>query len=292
MVQQNPSLHPTVKKLFEGRKVVVASMHGKHLVMKPLIKQYLNIDTVIVPEFDTDHFGTFSGEIERPFDPITTLRKKILAGLKAAGETLGIGNEGSFGAHPQLPFLHADQEIVMLIDLENDIEIMESVISTDTNHAQAKINGMKDLIEFTDKVEFPSHGIILKQIKDGKVLNMQKGIITWEFLYTAYLQLNKPGSSVIAETDMRGFMNPKRMKTIGRATKSLMKKITSLCPECQWPGFGVVETKGGLPCHLCGEPTKLMLVKTYQCKNCDHRVDRYHPEGSTASPQYCDHCNP
>ena len=104
MVQRNTT-HPSVKKLFEGRKVVVARMHGKHYVMKPLIKQYLGIDVVIVPEIDTDQFGTFSGEVERPFDPVTTLRKKIRKGLEASGETLGIGNEGSFGPHPHIPFL-------------------------------------------------------------------------------------------------------------------------------------------------------------------------------------------
>lgn len=292
MARQKISVHPTARKLFEGRKIVVASMHGKHHVMKPLIAQYLNIDTVVVPDFDTDEFGTFSGEVERPFDPVTTLRKKILKGLKVSGETLGIGNEGSFGPHPGIPFLQVDEELVMLIDLQNDIEIVESVISTETVHVRKKINSMTDLLDFTERIQFPTHGIILKQVRDGQIVNIRKGILTWELLHAAWLQLNSGKTQLFAETDMRGYMNPTRMKIIERATEALMKKVTRLCPECQWPGFGIAEIKSGLPCEQCEAPTKLPLIKVYHCKNCAYSDERYYTDGRKAEPQYCDHCNP
>lgn len=286
------SAHPTVRKLFEGRKAVVVSMHGKHYAMKPLIKQYLNIDTVVVPDFDTDVFGTFSGEVERPFDPVTTLRRKILSGLEAAGEKLGIGNEGSFFPHPQIPFIQANQEIVMLIDLENNIEITESVISTETNHHEMRISCIEDLHQFAECVHFPSHGVILKQVQGGKPLKIEKGIVTWEHLQSTYKQFSIPALDVMAETDMRGHMNPTRMRIIERATKKLMKKLTNICPQCQWVGFGVVEVKPGLPCKLCNHPTNLSLLKVYQCQHCQYKDERYYLEGQEANPQYCDRCNP
>lgn len=293
MVRHKISAHPTVKKLFEGRKVIVASMHGKHHVMKPLIKQYLNLEVTTVPDLDTDQFGTFSGEIERPFDPVTTLRKKILKGLRNAGETLGIGNEGSFGPHPNMPFVHANQELVMLIDLENDLEIMETVISTDTNHAQMMIRHLNDLHDFVRRAQFPSHGIIMKQIKDGKVLTMEKGILSWEWLQAVYTQFRSAqGVEIWAETDMRGYLNPTRMKVIEKATELLMKKVTHLCPECQWPGFGVSQVKPGLCCAQCGTPTRLALYKVYQCKHCGFSDERYYAEEKKADPQFCDVCNP
>lgn len=272
--------------------MVVASMHGKHYVMKPLIKQYLNIDTVIVPNIDTDEFGTFSGEVDRRFDAVTTLRKKILKGLKVSGESLGIGNEGSFGPHPNIPFLQVDLELVMMIDLERDLEIIDSVISTETVHAQQDIHKLGDLLEFTERVKFPSHGIILKQMRDGKMVRVQKGILSWEILYSAWMELSAGGHQVVAETDMRGYMNPTRMKIIERATEALMKKVTNTCPECQWPGFGVADVKGGLPCEQCGGPTRLPMVKVYHCKNCSYTDERFYTDGRKADPQYCDHCNP
>lgn len=292
MIKAISSPHPTIKKLFQNRKMMICSMHGKDLVMRPLVKQYLNINSENVGELDTDEFGTFSGEVQRPFDPITTLRKKILKGLKLSGETLGIGNEGSFGPHFQIPFIQADQEIVMLIDLQNDVEIYEAVTSTETNHARKEINGMNDLLAFADRIQFPMHGMILKEVKDGKVINIRKGIMTWEALHAVSQQFTSKQTALIAESDMRAYLNPTRMKIIERATEHLMKKIINTCPECQWPGFGCVETIPGLPCRQCGEPTKLLLIKVYQCKNCHYRDERYYTAGENADPQYCDHCNP
>lgn len=292
MVKHRMSVHPTVRKMFAGRRIVVASMHGKHHVMRPLLRQYLSIDMVVIPDLDTDQFGTFSGEIERAFDPVTTLRKKILTGLKISGETLAIGNEGSFAPHPYLPFLHVNQELVMMIDLKNDIEIMESVVSTDTVHAQMEITSMKDLVDFANKVKFPSHGIILKQLKADNLMGVRKGILNWEVLDAAFRQYHTKEATLIAETDMRGYMNPTRMKVIERATELLMKKITCLCPECQWPGFGVVQVREGLPCSQCNAPTKLTLLKIYYCERCCYTDERYYADVHKADPQYCDHCNP
>jgi len=279
-------------KLFEHRDLVVASKHKKEHIMEPVIRRYIDINTMIVPDFDTDMFGTFSGEIERPFDAVTTLRKKILGGLTIAKQTLGIGNEGTFGPHPEAPFVSVDQEIVMLIDLQHNIEITESAISFQTNHAQRKISKVKDLIEFTQQVHFPSHGIILKQVKEGTILKIRKGILNWDVLYSVYLDFTSSNSDVIAESDMRSYMNPTRMKTIEKATELLMKKVSNLCPQCGWPGFGAVSLQPGLPCGSCGEPTKLTLSKVYQCKNCSYTDERFYTEGQNADAQYCDYCNP
>src|SRR5579859_6882513 len=101
---------------FKNRKMLICSMHGKEKVMKAFIAQDLKLETDIIKGFNTDAFGTFAGEVERILDPVTTLRLKIREGLKHSGATLGIGNEGSFGPHPQIPFVPADQEIVMVID--------------------------------------------------------------------------------------------------------------------------------------------------------------------------------
>ena len=265
-------------------------MHGKEHVMQPMINNYLGLQAIPI-SFDTDQFGTFTGEIERTSDPITTLRKKIIKGMESSGHTLGIGNEGSFGPHPEIPLIPCDQEIVMMIDLQNNIEIVDVVTSTETNHAQREILSMKDLVDFAMETGFPRHALILKEIENEKVKQIRKGILGWELLYATMSQYNSKGTKLIAETDMRAHVNPTRMKVIEKATESLLKKVVNTCPQCQWPGFSSVETKRGLPCSQCGNATRLVLSKVYQCKSCDYLDERFYTS-QKADPQYCDHCNP
>lgn len=291
--EQAQSLQPDqLFKFFQGRRVAICSMHGKEQVMRPLIKKYLGLDTETGLAINTDEFGTFSGEVERIDDPITTLRKKILKGLATSGLTLGIGNEGSFGSHPKMPFIPCDQEIVMLIDLENNIEIFDGTIAAETNHDQKTISSVTDLIEFATRAAFPRHGLILKQVEGGLIKRIQKGILDWERLYDTMADFDNGTAAIIAETDMRAHVNPTRMKIIEQATENLMKKLVNTCPECQWPGFACTETKSGLPCSSCGEETRLTLSMTYRCKNCDYTDERFYTQGPNADPQYCDHCNP
>lgn len=293
MVTKTKVVHSRqLKDFFNNRKVAICSMHGKQHVMRPLITRYLGLEAASEVEINTDEFGTFTGEVERTSDPVTTLRNKILKGLHVSGLTLGIGNEGSFGPHPEMPFIPSDQEIVMLIDLENNIEIFDVVTSTNTNHAQKEINSVKDIVEFAAQVNFPSHALILKQVKEEHVINLRKGILGWELLYTIMHQFSGSDTKIIAETDMRAHLNPTRMKVIEQATESLLTKLINTCPECQWPGFACVKTKRGLTCSQCGAPTRLTLSKIYKCKSCDYTDERFYSEGQKAEPQYCDHCNP
>jgi hypothetical protein len=43
------------------------------------------------------------------------------------------------------------------------------------------------------------------------------------------------------ETDMRAMYNPSRMTVIQNATKKLVEKINSCCPNCNIPGFGITD---------------------------------------------------
>lgn len=269
--------------------MVVASMHGKELVMKPLLKQYLQVDAMTVPGLDTDEFGTFSGEVPRRHDPVHTLRLKIHKALELTGQTLGIGSEGSFGPHPHLPFIAADQEWVMLVDLEHNLEIMDMCLSTETNFAVQEVSGLEDLRDFANRVSFPSHGIILREVQQPGA--MVKGIVSWEQLQGAYVALQGKGKQIQAETDMRACFNPQRMRVIETATTALMKRVISLCPQCQRPGFGVTSVQGGRPCGQCGTPTDLAWTRIYSCSHCQHE-DHRRVTDAAASPQYCYQCNP
>jgi hypothetical protein len=119
--------------MFAGRKVLIATKHKKELVLTPILEKELVVTCFVSEQFDTDTLGTFSGEIERKHDALTTLRNKCIHAANASKSDLVIASEGSFGAHPSIFFAHANQELVMLKDFKNDLEIIAKEISLETN---------------------------------------------------------------------------------------------------------------------------------------------------------------
>ena len=277
---------------FKGRKVVIATKHKKEEVIAPILEKELGLICITPIGLDTDKLGTFSGEVEREDDPITTLRKKCMMAIEASGIDVAIANEGSFGGHPTVFFAHADDELVMLVDKKNDIEIIERELSLDTNFNGAEINSVDKLIEFANRIGFPSHGIILKKAKNNHsvIIKVNRSI---EELVENYNFIKNADNLAYAETDMRAMYNPTRMKVIAKATERLVIKIKSLCPKCNTPGFGVVETVKGLPCEMCGLPTRSTLKHIYRCQKCSYQMENEFPfDKRVESPQFCDYCNP
>ena len=147
--------------MFEGRNLVIATMHGKEKVIAPILEKELGVICFIPNDFNSDILGTFSGEIERKKDPIATAIEKCKLAMELSNSDLGIASEGSFGNHPSAFFATADDEFLVFIDKKNKLEIIARSLSLETNFAAEKINNLTDLKKFADKVQFPSHKIIL-----------------------------------------------------------------------------------------------------------------------------------
>lgn len=280
------------KGIFAGRKILIASKHHKEKVMAPLLESNLGVECIVNSTFDTDILGTFSGEVERKDDPVTTLRQKCLMAMELSSIDLVVANEGSFGPHPAAVFTPADDEFVMLIDRENDLEIMARELSTETNFHACEVHSEKELMDFAKGVAFPSHAIILRRAQNDNS-RIIKDNLDWDQLRSSFNELIKDFGTVYAETDMRAMNNPTRMKVIERATLKLIEKINSLCPKCSCPGFAISKSKTGLPCGLCGFPTNSILSYIYHCEKCDYSTEIKYPHQMTAAnPMYCDSCNP
>ena len=278
--------------IFKGRRLVIATKHNKEIVIAPVLEEYLGVDCFVPSDFDTDAFGTFSGEIERNEDALTTVRKKCLLAMEITNCDLGIASEGSFGPHPTIFMAHANDEILILIDKKNNLEIMVRELSLDTNFNAATVSSFQNLVDLVNTVGFPEHGIILKNTKE-EVPNVIKGIQSWELLEESYHKLSDNNSQVVAETDMRAMHNPTRMKVIEKATQKLVNKIKSTCPQCTSPGFGVVKIKSGLLCEWCDSPTNSTKSHIYQCQKCNFEQENMFPnDKKTEDPMYCDRCNP
>lgn len=278
--------------MFEGRNLLIATKHRKETVIAPLFSDAFGVHCFVSDEFDTDSLGTFSGEIARKKNTIETLRDKCDLASKAVGADLVVASEGTFGPHPTLFFAHADDEWIMLKDYRNNLEIVAREISTETNFYGDNINNKRDLTTFAEKVQFPSHGIILKPAEKNYA-KIVKDISNYESLYQHFDTLLNEFGTVYAETDMRAMYNPTRMKVIQTTAQKLITKIKSACPVCNCPGFDVSEIKPGLPCSNCLLPTRSTLSHIYQCKNCNHIEEKKFPRNiHFEDPMYCDNCNP
>ena len=278
--------------MFEGRNLLIASKHQKERVIAPLIVEALGIKDVIITDFETDTLGTFSGEVSRIDDPISTVRNKCLKAMELSDSDLAIASEGSFGPHPSFFFCAANEEFIIFIDKKNKLEIIERVISTETNFDAKQITSEEELLAFCEKVQFPSHAVILRPAVNDYT-QIFKGIQDIHELKEAYKLLVSNYSTVYIETDMRAHKNPSRMKVIEEATKKLIVKIQSTCPICNQPGFSISNAQPGLPCKQCHLPTKSTLSHTYSCIGCGHQQEKKYPHAKTwEDPMYCDFCNP
>lgn len=278
--------------IFFQRNILIATSHKKEAAIGPMLQEKFKSNIIIPDGFNTDRFGTFSGEIEREDTPLDAARRKCKAASQAYNANLVIASEGSFGPHPTLFFVPADDEILLLIDYENELEIGVREISTKTNFSGKEVKTNEEVKEFANAIGFPSHKVILRKAREDNS-HIVKDITNWDELsMKAELLMNKYGSLFI-ETDMRAMNNPTRMSVIAHAAQKLAELMVSNCPNCRTPGFDVGEIVPGLPCSLCNAPTKSTLKKVYICKKCNYIKDVYYPnKKQNEEPMYCDWCNP
>lgn len=278
--------------MFEGRRLVIATKHRKEEVLAPILERELGVHSFTLPTFDSDLFGTFSGEVERLDDAILTARLKCEKAMEMAQCDLAIASEGSFGSHPSFYFLPTDDEVILLVDKKLDASFSSRELSLDTNFNGEEISSYEELTDFANRSKFPSHGLILRKSKTCRE-TIIKGITDWPVLKESYDKLIKSNSSLFVETDMRAMFNPTRMKVISIAAERLVANLKSTCPFCHFPGFSIVKIKEGLPCELCHFPTRSIMSHIYICQKCLETKEILYPNQKMAEdPAFCDFCNP
>lgn len=281
---------------FAGRVAIIATMHRKEQAIAPRLTTALGIRPDVPPSFDTDRFGTFTRDVQRPADQLATARLKAQAALEMTGETLAIASEGSFGPHPDIPFVPCDRELVLLLDREHNLEIVGQAISTNTNYRSQTVRSVDEALTFARAVGFPKHGLVVMptgQEPCSKAIT--KGITTKSILIAALdtALASSPTGTVHIETDMRAHFNPTRMEVIAVATDDLVRQIRQRCPHCDCPGFAIAQHNPGLPCAWCHTPTLLTLSVTSRCQRCQFEQTNAFPNGQeTADPGNCPYCNP
>jgi hypothetical protein len=280
--------------MYEHRNIVLSTKHEKEKIIAPLFKKYLKADVITPDNIDTDLLGTFTGEIKRVGTMKETALRKALMGMEMMNISLGIASEGSFGPHPQIPFIPANNEMMVFVDTENKLEIVEQLLTTHTNFGYFETNDLKKAESFLIQVGFPKQGVIVKP-KNSESNVIYKGIKNKHPLSEAILGCARLSPDGIAhiETDMRAHMNPLRQKAIRSLTFKLIKRIRSQCPMCASPGWGIVHHETGLPCEICYFPTKMIRTDIFGCVKCSHQITLLHNKKiKKAEARFCDECNP
>jgi hypothetical protein len=276
-----------IKDWLKNKTIVVASKHEKDKVIKPLFDVKFD-STFLSCNIDTDQLGTFSGEIKRILTPYEAAIEKCRMAFNETDADFAISSEGSFGPHPTLFFVPADEELMLFMSRNEELIIWAKHISTETNYNQIDNPTEQELIDFLANIQFPSHKVIFKSEKkikkDIENLNILNQLVS-------YARQNKQTFRI--ETDMRAHCNPSRMKVIEETTHKLIEKINSNCPSCELPGFSVQEAVKGLPCSQCGLPTQSTLKHIKVCQQCNHQEEIFFPRGiKEEDPTYCSFCNP
>lgn len=275
---------------YKNQRVLLASKHEKEKAIADIFLDQLECH-LCVEDFDTDQFGTFTGEIERPLTPYETCLLKA----KHAGEQLGynliVASEGSFGFHPSSPFIPSAHEIMVFIDRQHNWVIAEQLVSQKTNYAMMTLDASTQFDGFLKRVDFPRHALVLQTKSNHAVI--AKGIKTSLHLSDALKQGFQVEPELMLSTDMRAMMNPTRMSVLSELADKLAVRIRHLCPQCKTPGFGFKSTKGKLPCTICGLLTSLHEKEVWGCIQCEYDEARPRKDGlNCADPGCCIGCNP
>lgn len=273
---------------FQNKTCIIVTKHQKERVIAPILEDMLGLKFIHGHRFDTDSLGTFSGEIERMKDPLSTVKDKCLLGAHVPNADFVIANEGSFGPHPLIPFVKADEEYLCIYDKNENDFVVEKMIFFETNFLKEKISDLIQLDAVLGKLKYPSHGImirsekeIIKDVQDPDLIRSHVQAMLYEY-----------GQCTI-ETDMRAMYNPTRMQCIGQLTKKLASALLNKCDSCGWHGFQILRQENGLKCSLCNRPTRSILYHLYQCKKCGFEKKIIYPnKKQMEDPAYCDWCNP
>ena len=275
---------------YQNERVLLASKHEKERVIRPVFFDMLGCE-IYTSNFDTDQFGTFTGEIPRVKTPYETCVLKAKTAAIEADCFFSIASEGSFGAHPSMPFFASDHEIMVFVDLKHNWIIAEQLVTTKTNYQMLTLHRGKDIASFLQSVQFPSHAVTL-QINDTKEV-LGKGIQDVSLLNHLITTGFVKGDELLLVTDMRAMVNPTRMEALSLLAEKLAARILTCCHSCGAPGFGFISTTETLSCSLCDGPTSLHRFEIWGCVACKNKEKKArHDHLELADPTYCNYCNP
>jgi hypothetical protein len=266
-------------------------MHRKEEWLNPIFDAAWGCALKPVPGIDTDILGTFSGEVPRPGDVPTTLRRKVaLAADRHPEAEVVVATEGSFGPDPVLGWIPLHEEVLLWAWPHAGAELWVTHRSHDTNFSACSESDWGAVRQWAERVGFPAAHLILRR-GDGVVL--AKGLRNWTELEGLWRETSAAYGVPSLETDMRADRNPRRQEALRELARKTVESMHALCPSCGFPGFVPRPASPGAPCRACGAPTRLPAELRAECRQCHAAQSLASPHQlQGVDPGQCDRCNP
>lgn len=280
---------------YASRTAVLTTKHGKLDQIGPALQRTLGLAVVDV-SLDTDQLGTFSGELPRTLSDLDCAVTKARLGMAERHSDLGLASEGTFGPHPDVPWLTTDHELVVLVDDRVGHVFWERVTSTDITAVSETVDAGTDLATLADRAGLPDHAVIVRPLPpptSGNDFAVHKGIQSLADLESAVASVCSRSDigKALVMTDFRAHLCPSRQAVITQAAERLGARVATCCPRCDAHGFGRVDLRRGVPCAWCGLLLAIVRAEVDGCWQCGFEIER--PVGAErADPGMCSRCNP
>lgn len=264
------------------QKIVIATKHQKAKIIAPALKP-LGYEVITTELFDTDTLGMFSNEIQRTCTAKEAALIKAQHACEITNSQFGLGSEGSFGGGPYPGLMNWDEEVICFYDKHNGITLYgEAAGPFSPSRLSINSETSAESIATTCQRYENQHWIL----DDTQTLH--KGL-SIEALIALYIE--KAPSTGIITPDLRAMYSPQRQVIISRAAQDLARRLSSTCPQCQFPNFVTKKATKGLPCELCNMPTPQVKTTTLVCDNCHYCYNKTNDK-HVADATYCQFCNP
>lgn len=270
----------------------LATKHGKLAQIAPAFEERLGWE-VVLANIDTDEFGSFDGATPRLHSPKETVLAKARAGAVFLGTRFGLASEGTIGHHPSYPLSTSDHELIGFVDLELGTELVVSHVSPAIFAARLELTKDPELPDLDALFDLPNHALIIRALLPQEEI-VHKGITSATEARKILEDLvAKPGfDKALVESDFRAMHSPSRQRNIEACARLAAERLSTLCPACNYFGWGVKGHEFGSVCRVCGfENTHLARAVIHGCISCNyHVIDALTPDA--AQPEQCLSCNP
>jgi hypothetical protein len=276
---------------YAHQRIGLATIHAKERAIAPPFLRLLEANVVVAPKVDTDVLGTFSGEIPRTDELTFTAVIKAEMAFTTMDIDCAIASEGSYGPIDRVPLNAGGVEIMAFVDRKRGVKIVETLVTHRTNWRMWRFKAGDPLVPVAAKaMGFPAYGVFV--MKNSDYSEPVKGLETIDEIIAAVDREARRSDDGLALmiADMRAHRNPTRMKVLRALGWKLAKRLERVCPKCGAPGFGHIDSRRGLPCGACGQPTHYVHFEIDGCNACGHSVARPRKDGLTAAPKLA--CQP
>lgn len=123
---------------------------------------------------------------------------------------------------------------------------------------------------------------VIKGIQDADTLKS-------EFIHAL---LESSNGKVFVENDLRAYCNPTRRLMIEQATEDLARKLLSLCPACQMPGYWKIKSAPDLTFSAGNSPARESAYEIWQCQHCQCTNRQATSQTPETDSKVCDNSNP